>query len=157
MGVQTAVNSYPASAVAGDRASQEKIITLPYNCTAESDVLIGGFVFSGSDEGLVASTGETVLGFAVRNLDNLIFDLTADSSQYVPTYHTVTVAVEGDFYATTTTDATVGQKVFASTTDGTISTADAGSAVDGAVETNFSVKTAGSADDLIIIGTWGVR
>ena len=156
--MQTVVNLYPSAAVAGDRAGLEPIVTTPINYTAEdSAIKVGNFVFAGSDDGLAASTGSTVLGFVVRDLNNAIFDLTAEGTLAIPQYNTVTVATEGDFWAETVDAATVGQKAFASTSDGSITAGDAGGAVDGYTETNFVFKTAADAGELAIIGTWGVR
>jgi hypothetical protein len=65
----------------------------------------------------------------------------------------VTVAVKGDYFVVTATAATVGQAVFAMT-DGTIKTDASGATVTGGIETSWRVKTAGSANDVILISNW---
>jgi hypothetical protein len=65
----------------------------------------------------------------------------------------VTVAVKGDYFVVTATAATVGQAVFAMT-DGTVKTDASGATVTNGIETSWRVKTAGSANDVIIISNW---
>ncbi|STD96471.1 Uncharacterised protein [Escherichia coli] len=65
-----------------------------------------------------------------------------------------TLMVSGDFWALTTTTATIGQKVFASLATGEIATGAAGTSMAGFVETWFSVASAAAAKEVIKISTW---
>lgn len=165
MAVQTTINRYPAAAVAGDRAGQEPIVHLPYNCTAEATpdgtegVVVGCFVWAGSAAGLVRNSTTVAtdkpLGFVERLLDHFNYELRSDGTMLIAEGQTVTVVQEGDMYARTTTAATYGQKVYANTKDGTISTNSSGQTVASSVETNWWVKSEGAANEVIIIGTMG--
>ena len=90
------------------------------------------------------------LGFVYR-LQDVILPCDASATLAINSGRTCPVALKGAFFAKTLTAATVGQKVFAVTADGTIKTGAAAATVSGAVETDFVVKTAGAAGDLIII------
>ena len=97
-------------------------------------------------------TGTAVMGFVVRVQMYPNYLLNSPGTLTVPSGSALSVAVRGDFYAISKTEATIGQKVFASTTDGSISTDAAGGSVSGSVETDFTVKRGGAAGELIVIG-----
>ena len=69
----------------------------------------------------------------------------------VPKGAALTVAVRGDYWAVSSTAATVGQAVLASTADGSVST---GTADATHLDTGWIVKTAGAAGEPIIISNW---
>lgn len=155
MGMQTQVGLYLAPAVAGDMATPDQSVYQAQNYTAETDVNIGTFAFAGTDAATQAKQGgSAVLGFVQRVINYVNYDITSAGSMTVKAGDTLTIAVKGDYWAKTLTAATVGQKVYANTTDGTIKTDDAGQTVAGHVETDWVVKTAGAANDLIIISNW---
>lgn len=157
MGMQTQVYRTTAPGVAGDPATPDQMVYQPINFTAEGDVTVGNFVFPSTTapetHAVAAGTGEP-LGLVQRELNHFNYDLTSPGTLVLPEGSTLAVAVRGDFWVVTTTAATVGQAVFASETDGSISTDDAGATVSGSVETKWRVKTAGDANDLIIISAW---
>lgn len=124
-----------------------------------STVTVSQTTYSGTDivitfsvEWTATGTGAAVMGFVVRVQMYPNYILTSSGTLTVPSGCALSVAVRGDFYANSKTEATIGQKVFASTTDGSISTGAAGSSVSGSVETDFVVKRGGAAGDLIVIG-----
>ena len=155
MGFQKKVELYTAPAVAGDMATPDQAIYQALNFTAEEDVNVGTFVFAGTDAAHQAKQGgSTVLGFVQRVINYVNYDITSAGSMKLVEGSTLTVAVKGDFWAKTLTTATVGQKVYVNTTDGTIKTDATGQTVSGHVETDWIVKTAGAANDLIVISNW---
>lgn len=157
MGFQKQVYTSVASGVAGDPATPDQAIYQAVNYTAETAVTVGNFVFAGTDPGTQAkasSESDAPIGLVQRNISYVNSDITSAGTLVVPAGSTLTVAVFGDFYVKTKSAATVGQAVYASLTDGSISTAAAGSTVSGSIETAWRVKTAGAANDTIIISNW---
>ena len=157
MGMQTQVNRYTAPGVAGDPATPDQMIYQPVNFTAEGDVTVGNFVFASTTAPgthAVAAGSGAPLGLVQRELNHVNYDVMSPGTLVLPEGSTLAVAVRGDFWVKTSTAATVGQAVFANETDGSISTDDAGATVSGSVETTWRVKTAGDANDLIIISNW---
>lgn len=162
---QSAINRYPSEAVAGDRASQEPIVHLPYNCIAEATedgtqgVIVGQFVWAGTAQGLVMNSTSVAtdkpLGLVERLIDHFNYDVLSDGTMLIAEGQTVTVVTEGDMYAVSSTAATYGQKVYANTKDGSISTNSTGQTVSNSVESNWWVKKGGAAGEVIIIGTMG--
>lgn len=150
------VNTYPGIGIPGAYAAINPIVSTAKSYVASAACNIGGFVWAdnASKEGCVKPTGTGLpLGFAVREITNPL-GIDVEASNVVPVGYPVSVEVKGDFFAVTTTNATVGQKVFAVSADGTIKTGDAHAVVEGAVETDFEVIQAGSANDVIIISNW---
>jgi len=155
MGFQKQVNLYVAPGVAGDPATPDQSIYQPMNFTAEADCEVGCFVFAGTDaETQCKPGGVALLGLARRNLSYFNYDVKSGASMKIPAGATVTVALRGDYWVKTLTAASVGQAVFASSTDGSIKTGASGADIDGYVETTWRVKTAGAANDLIVISNW---
>lgn len=155
---QKTVNTYPGIGIPGAYAAINPIVSTAKGYVASAACNIGGFVWADADkkgkEGCVKPTGTCrPLGFAVREITNPL-GIDVEASNTVPVGYPVSVEVKGDFFAVTTTDATVGQKVFAVLADGTIKTGDAQETVEGAVETDFEVIQAGAAGDVIIISNW---
>ena len=160
MPLQKVVNSYPAPGVPGAKATPDQSVYTPLNPLAAVDLPVGGFVFPVVSGGVIDNTQATnvageateVLGFAERVINYVNFDLTGEGGLTVPAGSALTVAVRGDYWAVSSTAATVGQKVLASRTDGSIST---GAAAGGdTVDTGWVVKTPGEAGEPIIISNW---
>lgn len=157
MAFQKTVNTYPGIGIPGAYAAINPIVSTAKGYVASAACNIGGFVWADAEkEGCVkptTGTGSRPLGFAVREITNPL-GIGVKASNTVPVGYPVSVEVKGDFFAVTTTDATVGQKVFAVLADGTIKTEAAQATVEGAVETDFEVIQAGAANDVIIISNW---
>lgn len=167
MAFQKTVNTYPGIGIPGAYAAINPIVSTAKVYVASAACNIGGFVWA--DEGKEGEEGEEgkegkegcvkptgtgrPLGFAVREITNPL-GIDVEASNVVPVGYPVSVEVKGDFFAVTTTDATVGQKVFAVLANGTIKTAAAQATVADAVETDFEVIQAGAANDVIIISNW---
>lgn len=156
MAFQKNVNTYPGIGIPGAYAAINPIVSTAKGYVASAACNIGGFVWAdAAKEGCVKPTGtdRRPLGFAVREITNPL-GIDVEASNTVPVGYPVSVEVKGDFFAVTTTVATVGQKVFAVLANGTIKTATAQTTVEGAVETDFEVIQAGKANDVIIISNW---
>lgn len=156
MAFQQTVNTYPGIGIPGAYAAINPIVSTAKGYVASAACNIGGFVWADAKkEGCVKPTGTgRPLGFvAVREITKPL-GIDVEASNTVPVGYPVSVEVKGDFFAVTTTDATVGQKVFAVLKDGTIKTEAAQATVEGAVETDFEVIQAGAANDVIIISNW---
>lgn len=149
------VKTYPGIGIPGAYAAINPIVSTAKGYVASAACNIGGFVWADEKkEGYVKPTGtDRPLGFAVREITNPL-GIDVEASNTVPVGYPVSVEVKGDFFAVTTTDATVGQKVFAVLKDGTIKTEAAQVSVEDAVETDFEVIQAGAANDVIIISNW---
>ncbi|ATJ91548.1 hypothetical protein HK16_05790 [Acetobacter senegalensis] len=163
MAFQQQVNVEPALGVAGDFASMNPI----------ANVLAGEGALVAGDGGLVVGVfgwvqadGRSVLnkppsgstaapdGFVHRDLTGQITNFYDESSMVVPEGYMVSLYAAGDFFASASTAATRGQKIFASTTDGSISTGAAGATVAGYVETKFYAASTCAAGELVKISTW---
>lgn len=157
MAFQKTVNTYPGIGIPGAYAAINPIVSTAKVYVASAACNIGGFVWADADKkGCVKPTGtdRPPLGFAVREITTNPLGINVEASNTVPVGYPVSVEVKGDFFAVTTTDATVGQKVFAVLANGTIKTEAAQATVKGAVETDFEVIQAGAANDVIIISNW---
>lgn len=157
MAFQKTVNTYPGIGIPGAYAAINPIVSTAKGYVASAKCTIGGFVWADAaagKEGCVKPTGAgRPLGFAVREITNPL-GIDVEASNVVPVGYPVSVEVKGDFFAVTTTKATVGQKVFAVLADGTIKTGAAQATFEDAVETDFEVIQAGDANDVIIISNW---
>lgn len=158
MGFQSTIHNDPNPAVAGDFASanpRASLLAGPGTLVAGSGGCnVGLFAWAASD-GTVTNAGSNApSGFVHRDMQALITTWLAEASMNIPEGQPVTLMTAGDFWAKTLTVATVGQKVFASNTDGTVKTGAAGATISGYTETDFSVGSAGAANDLIKITTW---
>ncbi|EOF7793538.1 hypothetical protein ACFXTU_002296 [Salmonella enterica] len=154
---QTHMNQYPAPGIPGSFAS-----TNPHASyvAGEGALVTGpdGLViarFAWVTKGVASNKGTGVpAGFVLRDGQASIVEwLDGDSNTIYPGRE-CTLMVSGDFWAWTTTAATVGQKVFASLTTGEIATGAAGTTMAGFVETWFSVAQSASANAVIKISTW---
>lgn len=155
MELKKTVNTYPSIGIPGAYAAINPIVSTAKVYIASAACNIGGFVWADKEKpGCVKSTGTGYpLGFAVREISNPL-GFKVEASNTVPVGYPVSLEVKGDFFAVTTTDATVGQKVFAVLKDGTIKTAAAKTNDEDAVETDFEVIQGGDANDVIIISNW---
>lgn len=155
MALQSVVGLYRAAGVAGDKATPNQSVYFPLNLFADaSGVVAGTFVWqdSNGDATNTKGTGKP-LGLVERNLSYPNYDVLSGASMLLKEGEAPMIAVKGDYYVTTTTTATVGQKVFA-LADGTIATAAAGGTVSGGVETDWKVLSAGATGELILISNW---
>lgn len=157
---QTRINQYLPIGVEGDFASDNPVSTWLAGegalVAGDDGVTVGRFAWVDADNMTAANTGTgEPQGFVSREGQALITDWMGNASMVIPVGMAVDLKTRGDFIVRTTTVATVGQKVFASLTDGTISTGAAGATVAGSVETIFTVGSAGAANDVIKMGTWG--
>lgn len=157
MAFQKTVNTYPGIGIPGAYAAINPIVSTAKVYVASAACNIGGFVWADKakeKKGCVKPNGiGRPLGFAVREITNPL-GIDVEASNTVPVGYPVSVEVKGDFFAVTTTDATVGQKVFAVLENGTIKTGTAQATIEGAEETDFEVIQAGDANDVIIISNW---
>lgn len=155
MAFKKTVNTYPGIGIPGAYAAINPIVSTAKGYVASTVCNIGGFVWADpTKKGCVKLNGVgRPLGFAVREITNPL-GIAVEASNTVPVGYPVSVEVKGDFFAVTTTTATVGQKVFAVLKDGTIKTETAQKTVENAVETDFEVIQAGAANDVIIISNW---
>lgn len=158
---QRQVNILPAIGVPGQHMSTNPLVSTQKGYCAADTVTIGGFVWATTDEenngAFVKSTGEGApLGIAVREITNPLGYNQPDSNT-VPKGFPVSVAVKGDFAVITTTNATVGEKVFVVPADGSIKTVSEGKSVEEAVATDYKVvniNNGGDAGDIIVISNW---
>jgi len=157
MALQSSVGLYAPVAVPGQAATPNQSVYTPltYLADATYGVKVGCFVWLNSDgEASNTQVASTLpLGLAERVLDAPNYDITSAGTDTVPPTQPVTVAVKGDYYVKTLTSATVGQAVFAML-DGTVKTDASGATVTNGIETSWRVKTAGSANDTILISNW---
>lgn len=157
MSFQSSVNLYPAAAVAGDRASQNPTVYMPFNYKAGSAaVKVGGFVWNDStnaDEVVAAGSGAP-LGFVERELNKVNYNLTSEGTLTLSEGSNLAVAVKGDFYVVADGTVTVGMKAYASLTTGAVTFDDAGETKSGYIETSFKALTAGASGDLIVMSNW---
>lgn len=126
--------------------------------SAAAGVTIATFVFrDAADPKMVTNVAPAAdsvpVGF-IQNLGQATIDYGQSASMLIRGGVEVSPKVGGDFWAKSSTVATVGQKVFASITDGTIATGDTGATVEGHVETEWYVSQGAAVGDLIIISTW---
>lgn len=156
-GFQSVINQYPAPAVEGDFASANPNASLLAGegalVTGTSGVTVGRFAWAVA--GVVSNAGSGVpSGFVHREGQASIVTWLAESSMLIQAGREVTLMTRGDFWARTSTVATVGQKVFASLTTGQVQTGAAGATISGYIETPFVVGSAAAANELVMIGTW---
>ena len=157
MALQSTVGLYAPVAVPGQAATPNQSIytAKTYLADATYGVKVGQFVWlNGNGEASNTQVASTLpLGLAERVLDAPNYTVTSEGTDLVPPTQPVTVAVKGDYYVKTATSATVGQAVFAML-DGTVKTDTSGASVTNGIETSWRVKTAGSANDVILISNW---
>lgn len=160
MPLQKQVNLSVAPGIAGDKATPDQSVYTPLNPLAAVALPVGRFVFPVVSSGVIDNTRATnvageateVLGFVERVINYVNYDVFSDGTLVVPEGSNLTVAVRGDYWAVSTTAATVGQAVLASTVDGSIST---GTPDSTHLDTGWKVKTPGAIGEPILISNWG--
>ena len=111
-----------------------------------------------------AGTGQPA-GFVHRSQQGLITTYLAEYGMLVPEGFPVTVATGGDFWATCTTAAQIGQKVYANYANGSVSAAATGTPPAGAVTTasvaagtgSVTASIDGSILDVTVVGSGSIR
>ncbi len=152
---QQQVNAYPAKGVPGDRASLNPHVYVIGNPLAEGHVILGRFVWDGSEIGLAKNSGTgKPLGFVERVLAYYDLDLGQPGGLATPDRAPLLVARKGDYYAVALTAAVRGQKIFAVLADGSLKSGATGTAISGTVETDWVVIEGGAAGELITISNW---
>ena len=159
MGLQTKVEIGMPMAIEGMRCGLNITAYTTENLMADSDgVTVGLFAWRHPDNKAAnTATGAvpaTPVGIVERVIDFANRDITSDASMIIPEGRTATIGVRGDYWARTSTAATLDQVVFINTTDGTIATGAAGATVAGHVESDWHVESEGAAGDLIKISNW---
>lgn len=163
MPFQSQVYVEPAIGVAGRFASNNPYATYVASegalVAGSAGLTVAAFAWVDSENVTTSNaspSGETVApaGFVFNDGTASIANIYDESTMTFPEGYMVTLMVAGDFYAVSTTAATVGQKIFASLTTGAISTGTAGATISGSVETEFYARSTGAAGDIIKIGTW---
>jgi hypothetical protein len=159
MSFQDRVNLQQAPAYAGDFASANPRASVLAGegalVAGTGGLTVGRFAWNVGGAVTNAGTGKPT-GFVHREMQAMITVFLAENSNVIPAGRPITLHNAGDFWAQTLTTATVGQKVFASLTTGEVKTDAAGATVAGYVETAWGVASAGAANELIKITTWGV-
>ena len=159
MGFQTAVTINPAYAVAGDFASANPRASVVADAggfvAGSSGVQTGLFAWLDSTHTLASNAGTGVpAGFVANEMQASITTWLAQAGTTIQSGQPVTLYSEGDFWAVTSTAATVGQKIFASNTTGAIQTAAAGAVVTGYTETKWFVGNACNVGELVKMTSW---
>ena len=159
MALQKQVYIDVAVAVPGQKATPDQAVYTPTNFVAGEDgVAVGTFCWLNATNANVAdgtTTGtDAPLGFVERVISAPIYDVRENGTLVIPEGKALTIAVRGDFYVKTTEAATVGGQVYVNKTNGNILAA-AGS--NGIACPGWRFKTAGSANDMVIISNWGVE
>ncbi|WP_186260372.1 structural cement protein Gp24 [Burkholderia gladioli] len=128
MPFQTSVYQQPEVGVAGSRASMNPVSVI--SRIAQAVVTVGAFVWPGTDsDNQVQNIGTgKPLGFAVRDQNGIIPGYLAEASMQVPVGFPVQVAEQGEWFAKSANNATLGQKVYANYGDGSLSFGATGSA-----------------------------
>lgn len=155
--LQTQVNTDLAAAVPGQKATPDQSIYTPNNFVAdEAGVRVGTFCWAASDAGVATATTtgtNAPLGFVERVISTYMYNVLEGATMTIPEGQGLTIAVRGDYWVQTTEAATVGGQVYVDKTNGNILSA-VGS--NGIACPGWVFRTAGSADDMVIISNWGV-
>lgn len=156
-GFQTQMNQYPAPGIEGSFASDNPWASYVAGegalVTGSGGLTIARFAWVVKGVASNKGTGAPA-GFVLRDGQASVVEWLGAASNVIQAGRECSLAVAGDFWALTTTAATVGQKVFASLTTGEIATDAAGATVDGFAETGFSVASTGAKGERIKISTW---
>lgn len=167
MPFQSAVPIYPAAGVTGQRAGLNPLamlLSVPL-AGGKDGVTVGHAVWPDPDDPatVIMSTAGTTsgepaqttydkpLGIVARDMAGLI-PCDAEASMQVEAGRPV--AVRGDLLIVAPAAATVGQKVFANYATGALALGAAGGSVASSVETDWIVRSAGAAGDVIHISNW---
>lgn len=159
MSFQKSVSVYSGVGQEGQPASNSPIIAaaggpLAFQAGANGLIMSRFAWRNATNPKLLDNTGTgKPVGFIYNNA-NATIDYLQGNSMTIPAGREASPVVGGDFWAKSTTVATVGQKVFAVLATGLLSTGAAGATVDGAVETDWYVASPAAIGDLLIISTW---
>ena len=157
MALQTQVNIDLPLAVAGQKATPDQSVYTPINYVADKNgVKVGTFCWAGTEAGVATATTTGTaapLGFVERVISTYIYDVLDGATETVREGQGLTIAVRGDYYVQTSEAATVGGQVYVDKTNGKILAA-AGS--NGIAAPGWVFKTAGAANDMVIISNWSV-
>lgn len=159
MPFQQTVSMYPAAGVTGQRAGLNPIaMLLPVPLAGKDGVTVGYAVWPDPDDTATvimsnAGGADKPAGIVVRDMASII-PCDAEASMQLAAGRPVAVAVRGDLLIAAPAAATVGQKVFANTTTGALALGAAGGSVASSVETDWIVRSAGAAGDIIHISNW---
>lgn len=162
MPFQQSVNTYPAGGVTGQRAGLNPVaMLLPVPTAGEGGVTVGNAVWLDPDApttvimetAQVASAYPPPVGIVVRDMASTI-PCEDEATMQISEGRPVAVAVRGDLLIAAPAAATVGQKIFANYTTGALSLGAAGGSVASSVETDWVVRSAGQAGDIIHISNW---
>lgn len=160
MPFQSAISMYPAAGVTGQRAGLNPIaMLLPVPLAGEGGVTVGHAVWADPDDPttvIMSNAGATTdkpAGIVVRDMASIV-PCNAEATMQLEAGRPVAVAVRGDLLIAAPAAATVGQKVFANYTTGELSLGAAGATVASSVETDWLVRSAGAAGDIIHISSW---
>lgn len=156
--LQSQVNTDLAAAVPGQKATPDQSIYTPINFVAgQNGTQVGTFCWiDSSNPGAVDSTtsgADAPMGIVERVISAFMYDVTESGTLTVPAGQAVTVAVRGDYWVKTSETATVGGQVYVDKTNGNILSA-VGS--NGIACPGWVFKTAGDANEMVIISNWGV-
>lgn len=161
MTFQQSVGMYPSPGKEGALASMNPTaVALPpegsYKAGA-SGVIQGRFVWpDAADPTLVNNSGSGVpLGF-IMNTGKGTIPVGETGSMLISAGVDLAVYTKGDFWVRVGMDATVGQKIFAAVGTGWAQVGDAGATVAGCIETPWYVASAGDANSLIKMTSWGL-
>lgn len=165
MGFQTSVQLNPPIGVEGAFASVSNthnvLASTNQLVTGTTGVTVGRFAWADLSTGLTTNVKPATLtnyaiGFAGRGSNAaIIYDWLAAASMLIPKGYGVTLFDRGDFWAKTTTAATVGQAVFASDTTGEIATGATGATIADFTEVPlFKVASIGAVGSLIKISAY---
>lgn len=162
MPFQQSVNTYPAGGVTGQRAGLNPVaMLLPVPTAGEGGVTVGNAVWLDPDApttvimetAQVASAYPPPVGIVVRDMTSTI-PCEDEATMQISEGRPVAVAVRGDLLIAAPAAATVGQKIFANYTTGALSLGAAGGSVASSVETDWVVRSAGQAGEIIHISNW---
>ena len=162
MSFPTQTNKYLALGKPGTKASANPVYYAPgQNVAGENGVTAGTFawVTAGTEESEIynpkeysnTGTGKPVGLVEALTLQDYINDINSDATMLISAGHGVNIACSGDYFATVTATATLGQSVYANLTNGTVGTASAGKTWSGYVETEWKVSQGSAAAGIIII------
>lgn len=159
MSFQKEVELYSGVGQAGQPASNSPIIAAAGGPGAfqagTNGLIMARFAWRNSTNLLQldnTGTGKPV-GF-IQNNANATITYLQSNSMTISAGREASAVVGGDFWAISTTVATVGQKVFAVLATGLLATGAAGATISGAIETDWYVASPAAIGDLLIISTW---
>lgn len=153
MPFQTTVKTTLAAAVAGDKATPNQSIYAPLTPLAgEGGATVGTFGWLQADGTVIDSGSTAPSGFVERVQEYPNYTVTSPGTLLIPQGFPVTLAVKGDYWVQTTQTAAVGGQVYVNQTTGAIEATD--SSGTNVAATGWLFKTAGEANDMVIISNW---